>query len=511
MHKSRFFGGIALAASCLAGCGVATASPDQDAPVPADPTKISFVDPATVPGLTTRSLSEGESGGRYIHASYPAFADTPEFNQELEKEARRQVGEFQRETRGTTAPAKPEINMDWQLPVVSDSVIAVRLRTGVFYGANWGDSTKTLWFDRKDRRLRGLVQDDQGVRRAVLARFTERGITTLPNDVGFDSLTFNPDGDLVVEFDECEVADCSQGRVAVAVPKEQARPLLTATGRRAQDAAAQPVRQSPPLSPEPTETTEPAETTGTTEHTEPPTKPTETTGTTEPTGTTELMGATAATGTGTSTTDCSIAKCVALTFDDGPGPYTPELLDQLARAHARATFFTVGLNVAADPQVVRRMVREGHVVANHSWSHRDLSKLSSSRVADSLTRTQDTLAAATGERPTLVRPPYGAIGKEVQTVSQRMGLALVNWSVDTQDGQYRDPTEVAQKAVGGARPGAIILMHDIHRSTVDAVPAILKALQGKGYALVTVPELYGSSEMRAGRLYTAGPLDRATR
>ncbi|MFI6481538.1 polysaccharide deacetylase family protein [Nonomuraea sp. NPDC050663] len=470
MHKSRFFGGIALAASCLAGCGVATASPDQDAPVPADPTKISFVDPATVQGLTTRSLSEGESGGRYIHASYPTFADAPEFNRELEKEARRQVSEFQGETRGTSAPAKPEINMDWQLPVVSDAVIAVRLRTGVFYGANWGDSTKTLWFDRKERRLRGLVQDDRGVRRAVLARFTERGIKTFPNDIGFDSLTFNPDGDLVVEFDECEVADCSQGRVAVAVPREQARPLLTATGRQAQDAAAQPVRQSPPPSAEPTETT-------------------------------------AATGA----TDCSVAKCVALTFDDGPGPYTPELLDQLDRAGAKATFFTVGLNVAADPQVVRRMVREGHVVANHSWSHRDLSKLSSSRVADSLTRTQDTLAAATGRRPTLMRPPYGAIGKDVQTVSQRMGLALVNWSVDTQDWKYRDPTEVAQKAVGGARPGAIILMHDIHRSTVDAVPAILKALQGKGYALVTVPELYGSSEMRAGRLYTAGPLDRATR
>lgn len=202
---------------------------------------------------------------------------------------------------------------------------------------------------------------------------------------------------------------------------------------------------------------------------------------------------------------------MALTFDDGPGPDTPRLLDMLDEAGAKATFFTVGLNAAASPGVVRRMARDGHAVANHSWSHRDLAKLSSSRITDSLIRTQDTLTAVTGRPPTMARPPYGQISKDVQAVSHRLGLALVNWSVDTQDGRDRNAATVARRAVEGARPGAIILMHDIHRTTVDAVPAVLKELRRKGFALVTVPELYGNARMQAGRLYTSGPLDGATR
>ncbi|MEV4896570.1 polysaccharide deacetylase family protein [Nonomuraea sp. NPDC055795] len=180
------------------------------------------------------------------------------------------------------------------------------------------------------------------------------------------------------------------------------------------------------------------------------------------------------------------------------------LLDTLRDAGARATFFTVGVNAAARPDLLRRMSGEGHLVGSHSWAHRDLSKLSSSKIADSLIRTQDTLTATLGERPTLVRPPYGAISKDVVAVSKELGVSLVNWDVDTRDWRDRKAGVVAKRAVKGAHPGAIILMHDIHRTTVEAVPDVLKKLRGKGYTFVTVPELYGSAGMQAGRLYLSG-------
>ncbi|NUT10770.1 MAG: polysaccharide deacetylase family protein, partial [Nonomuraea sp.] len=199
-------------------------------------------------------------------------------------------------------------------------------------------------------------------------------------------------------------------------------------------------------------------------------------------------------------------KCVALTFDDGPGPYTGRLLDLLADAKARATFFTVGTSAAAQPGLLRRMSAEGHLIGNHSWSHRDLSKQPTSRIADSFERTKDIVRAAIGQEPTLARPPYGAVDEDVRDVAREMGLALVGWDVNTRDQPGAKASEIAKRAVEKAHPGAIILLHDINRGSVDAVPDILKELRGKGYTFVTVPELYGSAGMRAGRLYESGSL-----
>jgi peptidoglycan/xylan/chitin deacetylase (PgdA/CDA1 family) len=202
--------------------------------------------------------------------------------------------------------------------------------------------------------------------------------------------------------------------------------------------------------------------------------------------------------------DCAEAKCVALTFDDGPGPFTGRLLGLLREAQARATFFTVGSSAAAQPELLRRMSSEGHLVGNHSWVHRDLSKQASSKIADSLGRTEDTIAAAIGQAPTLVRPPYGAVSGDLRDIARQHGFSLVTWDVDTGDEQGAKAADIANRAVREAHPGAIILMHDTHQETVDAVPDILKRLRGKGYSFVTVPELYGSAGMQAGRLYRSG-------
>ncbi|WP_157383336.1 polysaccharide deacetylase family protein [Nonomuraea coxensis] len=196
---------------------------------------------------------------------------------------------------------------------------------------------------------------------------------------------------------------------------------------------------------------------------------------------------------GRRTVDCRRVKCVALTFDDGPGPYTGELLRHLAAHQARATFFVVGQNVAAHPSVLRRAAAAGHEIGNHTWSHQDLTKLSAGAVRAELARADRAVKAATGFVPALVRPPYGAFDNAVRTGIRR---PLVLWSVDTLDWLHRDSARVARVAIRSARPGGVILFHDIHPTTVRAVPRVLKALSRRGYTFVTVSELFGGPPPR---------------
>ncbi|MWK37476.1 polysaccharide deacetylase family protein [Actinomadura sp. J1-007] len=198
--------------------------------------------------------------------------------------------------------------------------------------------------------------------------------------------------------------------------------------------------------------------------------------------------------------DCRARKCVALTFDDGPMDSTAKLLDLLASRKVKATFFLVGRNAAARPDLVRREQNEGHAVANHSYTHADLGRSSSGRIASELSKTQDAIRRATGVTPTLMRPPYGSTSAKVASVTKRMGLAQVLWTVDPLDWQIRDAKAVERRIVRATRPGHIVLMHDIHPTTVAAVPAILKRLSAKGYEFVTVPELYGKP-LKPGRKY----------
>ena len=185
--------------------------------------------------------------------------------------------------------------------------------------------------------------------------------------------------------------------------------------------------------------------------------------------------------------DCRRVKCVALTFDDGPGPYTDTLLRHLAAHQAPATFFVVGQNVAAYPSVLRRTAAAGHEIGNHTWSHQDLTKLSAAAVRTELARTDEAVRAAVGFVPALVRPPYGAFDN---TLRVRIKRPLVLWSVDTLDWLHRDSARVARVAIRSARPGGIILFHDIHPTTVKAIPRVLKALSRKGYTFVTVSQLF---------------------
>lgn len=182
---------------------------------------------------------------------------------------------------------------------------------------------------------------------------------------------------------------------------------------------------------------------------------------------------------------------VALTFDDGPhGVLTPKLLGILRQYHAKATFFVLGQNVVTHPQILREMVAEGHEVANHSWSHPILAKLPLATVASQLERTNQAIANATGHRPTLMRPPYGAFTHaQREWCMKTYGMPTILWSVDPLDWKRPGSAVVASRIISGARPGGILLMHDIHPGSVEAVPQILSELTRRGYRFVTVSEL----------------------
>ena len=192
-------------------------------------------------------------------------------------------------------------------------------------------------------------------------------------------------------------------------------------------------------------------------------------------------------------------KTIALTFDDGPGPYTEKLLDILDKYDAKATFFLIGSKVSARANTLRRMQSRGHQLGNHSWSHPELNKVSAEQLASEIDQTNNAIKQAVGAKPNIIRPPYGAFNRAVLEQFRQRGMSAVVWSVDTRDWADRNSEIVCSRAVAGARNGAVILMHDIHPTSVNAVPCILNSLKQQGYSFVTVQNLIG--DMTPGAVY----------
>ena len=201
--------------------------------------------------------------------------------------------------------------------------------------------------------------------------------------------------------------------------------------------------------------------------------------------------------------DCAIAKCVALTFDDGPGKYTEGLLDLLARENVPATFFLLGQNVQQYPHALQRMVTEGHQLGSHTFTHPDLTTLPPERVADELESTNEAIRKITGFAPDTVRPPYGAHNGATDRLIHD---PLILWDVDTLDWQHHDPARTVSVAMEAVRGGSIILLHDIHKTSVQAVPELIGRLKGQGYSLVTIDELFAGTELSGGQALTRRPV-----
>ncbi|MBR8743099.1 polysaccharide deacetylase [Nocardiopsis sp. MG754419] len=196
--------------------------------------------------------------------------------------------------------------------------------------------------------------------------------------------------------------------------------------------------------------------------------------------------------------DCDKVKCVALTFDDGPGPYTDELLDILDEHDAKATFYLLGSNVDGHGDEIERMVDEDHEVGNHTWDHEDLATLSSDEIEDDLDRTDRAIEDVTGEAPTTMRPPYGSLS---DTARETIDKPIMLWDVDTLDWQNRDPDTILDISTEETSEGSVLLLHDIHETSVEAVPDVLETLSDDGYEFVTVSEMMGS-DIDAGTAYS---------
>ena len=183
------------------------------------------------------------------------------------------------------------------------------------------------------------------------------------------------------------------------------------------------------------------------------------------------------------------SKLIAITFDDGPGKYTAELLDALKKYNAKATFFLVGTCVERYPELVKREVEEGHQVANHSWDHTKLTTLSPAGISSQLSKTENAIDKACGKDlgTLMVRPPYGSSNSAVQNSAN---APLIFWSVDTLDWKYRNAETVKNNIVNNAKDGAIILLHDIHSTSVQGAVAAIEELTGQGYTFVTISELF---------------------
>lgn len=181
-------------------------------------------------------------------------------------------------------------------------------------------------------------------------------------------------------------------------------------------------------------------------------------------------------------------KAVALTFDDGPSPKTtPIALELLKKYNAKGTFFMVGHAVEGNEEIVKQVVAEGHQIGNHSWDHPVLTKISLEKAKSQINDTTAALKKASGLDVHIMRPPYGAINETIQAAVDQ---SFILWDVDTLDWKNRNTASI-MKEVKKAQPGSIILMHDVHQTTIDALPLILQYLTEQGFEMVTIEELMG--------------------
>ena len=195
---------------------------------------------------------------------------------------------------------------------------------------------------------------------------------------------------------------------------------------------------------------------------------------------------------------------IALTFDDGPSPYTDLILDLLEEHGGRATFCVLGYRVRYRPGTLLRAVELGSEVVGHSWDHSNFTNLNANAISTQITRTSDAIEEAIGQSPPpIFRAPFGATNTRVINTSRDLGYALLHWSVDPQDWYNRDADHIYENIMARAIDGAIILLHDIHGTTAQAMERVIPRLISEGFQLVTASELieYFYGEVEAGEIY----------
>jgi peptidoglycan/xylan/chitin deacetylase (PgdA/CDA1 family) len=490
---------LTLAAALgLAACGGAS-DPSTTATSPAaDPGALAVVDPAVVDGITS-FVDGGQQQGRLIYTTLPVVPGAEEWTQELFAAEAPTIQRFREVTEASEESPSPELTINWSLVGASPNAIGVRLTTTEFGQDRTLDgNARTSWWDPAAERVRpprDLIAPEGERRFFDLLEAQATAAPTIDGEVFttqidgrwelLDSVAFTTQGDLWIEFGPASQVPVVEPTGLVVASQG----LLSAFGEQARAAALSP--SDPGLAePTATPTVDAGTPTPTTLITPSPSR-TSTARTTTP-RTSEATSPKAsgrAAPSGSGGTDCRRAKCVALTFDDGPVAGTADLLDLFRKEGVRATFFPVGTNVRAHPELIRRMKAEGHEVGNHTWSHPQLNRLSASRIRDEISRTNDAVVKADGRKPTLLRPPYGATNDQVRSAAAALGVAQILWSVDPLDWRDRNSTIVTQRVLANTRSGSIVLSHDIHATTRAAYPRIVSELKKRGFTFVTVSDL----------------------
>lgn len=181
------------------------------------------------------------------------------------------------------------------------------------------------------------------------------------------------------------------------------------------------------------------------------------------------------------------APKIALTFDDGPSAaWTPALLDGLKERGVKATFFLIGENADKNPEIVKRMAEEGHLIGNHTYHHVELTKVSENEARLELADTSAVIVRITGKEPEYMRPPFGAWQRKLE---QEIRMLPVLWTIDPLDWTTENQDEIVNKVVTEAEENDIILLHDCYKSSIEAGLRIVDILQEEGFVFVTVDEL----------------------
>ncbi|KAB8186668.1 polysaccharide deacetylase family protein [Microbispora catharanthi] len=213
--------------------------------------------------------------------------------------------------------------------------------------------------------------------------------------------------------------------------------------------------------------------------------------------------ATPAQARGTDEPYCATHKCIALTFDDGPGPYLQTLLKTLTTYKAKATFFLIGTEVKKHPKLAQQIAKSGHEIGNHSWDASYLTQLTYAQINKKIGDTQRLIQKTTGKTPKLFRAPGGLRNGGVEEITAKFGLIQVPGTTATKDyiKDYRHVDLLTNRALDVAGEGEVVLMHETIKETVESMPEVLQTLTAEGYSFVTVSTLLEGQELTPGQVY----------
>lgn len=425
------------------------------------PVNFEYTDADTPTGLESQTSSQWKP--QRFHLSYPHAPESPNFNTAFDESVQEIKDNFQEKhsrTSNESSGHTPEMTVSWFSLLNRDRTLGLRLVITESNEINHSTTSQTFFKTSSDKMIRGKDIIDESFQNSLLEEITaaahNQGIpqeqvnldqTSMLQDVSFTST-----GALQVELPKGKLAknQTQNELVTIAEPEK----YLSAVGKeiRTKSFSAQ-----------------------------------------APDG--NIKGDT----NSDQSLDCHRQKCIALTFDDGPGLYTNQILDTLEQHHAKATFFTLGRNVVEDPNTVKRAHDMGMAVGDHTWNHLMLSKASDAVAETEISRTASAIWDATGAPPFAVRPPYGDFSKS----TPHADLPFVVWDIDSEDWKNKNAQITTNRILTAAHPGGIVLMHDIHPSTAQALPGVVEKLQEQGYTLVTVPELLGN-QLNSEGVYFSG-------